>query len=221
MNEINNNNDPFEDVFRDRFADFESEPDTQLWQKIEPKLPVDSTRKFPYWQTSAVVILLLAGLWIYREKYSDNVVIKSDEFQTENINPPLSVSTQTTKINNPTTNPSPLSVSSQTTQSKNTTKKSDEKIDIEKLPNRSLQDDKESFGVNENDKITNGNVENSLISEGKINIAKFPNKSLKDDKESFVVSESSGSSPFEGRLPYSTKEVKDNNFAKNNAGNNY
>ena len=86
MNEINENNDPFEDVFRDRFADFESEPDTQLWQKIEPKLPVDSIRKFPYWQTSAVVILLLlAGLWTYREKDSDDIIIKSDDSQTEKI----------------------------------------------------------------------------------------------------------------------------------------
>ena len=85
MNEINENNDPFEDVFRDRFADFESEPDTQLWQKIEPKLPVDSTRKFPYWQISAVVILLLAGLWIYREKDSKDIKTKSDDSQTEKI----------------------------------------------------------------------------------------------------------------------------------------
>jgi hypothetical protein len=79
MNAHNNENDPFEDVFRDRFADFESEPDSQLWQKIEPKLPVDSTRKFPYWQTSAVMILLLlAGLWTY-------LVTKSDDSQTHKI----------------------------------------------------------------------------------------------------------------------------------------
>jgi hypothetical protein len=209
MNAHNNNNDPFEDVFRDRFTDFESEPDTQLWQKIEPKLPVDSTRKFPYWQISAVVILLLAGLWIYREKYSDDVVTKSDEFQTVNINPPspLSVSTQTTPPINP------LIVND---LAKNKTTKLEEKIDIEKLPNRFLQDDKVSFGVNENDKITNGSVENSLISEGKINIAKFPNKSLQDDKETFLISESYGSRPFEGRLPYSAKETTDNNFSKNN-----
>ena len=80
MNIHNNENDPFEDVFRDRFADFESEPDTQLWQKIEPKLPVDATRKFPYWQTSAVVILLLlAGLWTYHKEYSGEIIIKSDD----------------------------------------------------------------------------------------------------------------------------------------------
>ena len=80
MNIHNNENDPFEDVFRDRFADFESEPNTQLWQKIEPKLPVDATRKFPYWQTSAVVIsLLLAGLWTYRKEYSGEITTKSDD----------------------------------------------------------------------------------------------------------------------------------------------
>jgi hypothetical protein len=115
MNAHNNENDPFEDVFRDRFADFESEPDTQLWQKIEPKLPVDSTRKFPYWQISAVVILLLlAGLWTYREKYSDDVLTKSNKFQTKNLNlltPLLSVSSQTT----PKTNTRELSVETQTT----------------------------------------------------------------------------------------------------------
>ncbi len=80
MNIHNNENDLFEDVFKDRFADFESEPDTQLWQKIEPKLPVDATRKFPYWQTSAVVILLLlAGLWTYRKEYSGEIITKSDD----------------------------------------------------------------------------------------------------------------------------------------------
>ncbi len=82
MNIHNNDIDPFEDVFRDRFSDFESEPDTQLWQKIEPKLPVDATRKFPYWQTSSVVILLLAGLWIYREKNSGDGVMKSNDNET-------------------------------------------------------------------------------------------------------------------------------------------
>ncbi len=120
MNIHNNENDPFEDVFKDRFADFESEPDTQLWQKIEPKLPLDSTRKFPYWQTSAVVILLLlAGLWIYTEKGDDDVLTKSNKFQTKNLNqktpnlnPLLSVSPQTT----PKTNTLLLSVKTQTTK---------------------------------------------------------------------------------------------------------
>jgi hypothetical protein len=104
MNAINDNNDPFEDIFRNRFADFESEPDMKLWQKIEPKLPVDSTRKFPYWQTSAVVILLLlAGLWTYHHKYSDNFITKSDDSRTKNAitNLPSSVFTQNTKLNNP------------------------------------------------------------------------------------------------------------------------
>jgi hypothetical protein len=214
MNAHNNNNDPFEDVFRDRFADFESEPDTQLWQKIEPKLPVDSTRRFPYWQTSAVAILLLAGLWIYREKYSDDVVMKSGEFQTANINPPSPLSDYASQWSPQTNQPiNPLIVND---LAKNTTTKLEEKIDIEKLPNRSLQDDKVSFGVSENDKITNGNVENSLISEDKINIAKIPNGSLQDDKETFLISESHGSRPSKGQLPYSAKETTDNNFSKNN-----
>jgi hypothetical protein len=99
MNAHNNENDPFEDVFRDRFADFESEPDTQLWQKIEPKLPVNPTRKFPYWQISAgIILLLLVGLWTYREKYSEDVAIDSDVIRTKNLNSLLSVSPQTTKI---------------------------------------------------------------------------------------------------------------------------
>ena len=98
MNIHNNENNPFEDVFRDRFTDFESEPDIQLWQKIEPHLPVNFTRRFPYWQTSAVVIiLLLAGLWTYREKYSDDVITRSNEFQANNLNPLLSVSPHITK----------------------------------------------------------------------------------------------------------------------------
>jgi hypothetical protein len=212
MNAHNNENDPFEDVFRDRFADFESEPDTQLWQKIEPKLPVDSTRKFPYWQISSVAILLLAGLWMYREKYSDDVITKSDDNKTRAVShgshpPSLSaVSTQTTPPINP------LIVNN---LEKNTTKKLEEKIDIEKIPNRSFQDDKVSFVFNKNDKITNGNIEHNLTSEGKMNITKLPNSSLQDDKETFMDSESFGSRPFEGRLPYSAKETKDNNFSKN------
>ena len=142
MNEINENNDPFEDVFRDRFADFESEPDTQLWQKIEPKLPVDSTRKFPYWQTSAVVIiLLLAGLWTYREKDSDDIIIKSDDSQTEKI-----VKLEGNQIKEKMssdyrlTEPNPTqSIDSKgligNYLEKNTTKQLEEKTDIAKLSN--------------------------------------------------------------------------------------
>ena len=116
MNIRNNENNPFEDVFRDRLADFESEPDAQLWQKIEPHLPVNFTRKFPYWQTSAVVIiLLLAGLWTYHEKYSDNVITKSNESQANNLNPLLSVSPYTIK----NSLKSLLPVSSQTAQKTN------------------------------------------------------------------------------------------------------
>jgi hypothetical protein len=82
MNELDNTKDPFEELFRDRFADFESEPDTQLWNKIEPQLPVDSTRTMPYWQISTVIILmLLLGWGVYRNerptdaKTSENTVL--------------------------------------------------------------------------------------------------------------------------------------------------
>jgi hypothetical protein len=65
MNATNDNNDPFEDIFRDRFADFESEPDEILWNKIEPQLPVNPTRRFPYWQISAVILgLFLGGIYV-------------------------------------------------------------------------------------------------------------------------------------------------------------
>ena len=112
MNAINDNNDPFEDIFRNRFADFESEPDTQLWQKIEPKLPVDSIRKFPYWQISAVaILLLLAGLWTYREEYSSEIITKSgDNSQKIVLNNPLIINDL----------------------EKNTTQKLEDKIDISK-----------------------------------------------------------------------------------------
>ena len=89
MNAHNNENNPFEDVFRDRFADFESEPNAQLWQKIEPQLPVNFTRKFSYWQISAVVVLLLTGFWTYREIYSidslSKKMVESDDSQIANI----------------------------------------------------------------------------------------------------------------------------------------
>lgn len=86
MNEHNTENDPLEDMFRDRFDDFESESDIQLWQKIESQLLVNPTRKSAYWQTSVIIILLLvAALWIYHEKHSDNLMIKSDTIQKEQI----------------------------------------------------------------------------------------------------------------------------------------
>ncbi|MEA5139944.1 hypothetical protein [Arcicella rigui] len=66
MNAIDNEKDPFEDIFRDTFSDFESEPDALLWEKIEPQLPVTPTRKLPYWQFASVaIVLLLAGLSLY------------------------------------------------------------------------------------------------------------------------------------------------------------
>ena len=64
MNAINDNNDPFEDIFRNRFADFESEPNEIIWHKIEPQLPVNPTKRFPYWQISAVILgLFLGGIY--------------------------------------------------------------------------------------------------------------------------------------------------------------
>lgn len=69
MNAINDNNEPFEDIFRDRFADFESEPNEILWNKIEPQLPVNHTRRFPYWQTSAVILgLFLGGIYFTKKE---------------------------------------------------------------------------------------------------------------------------------------------------------
>ena len=72
MNAINDNNDPFEDIFRDRFADFESEPSEILWNKIEPQLPVNPTRRFAYWQISAVILGLFLG-GIYFTRNTENV----------------------------------------------------------------------------------------------------------------------------------------------------
>lgn len=66
MNALDNEKDPFEDIFRNTFSDFESEPDALLWEKIEPQLPVPPTRKLPYWQFASVaLVLLLAGLSLY------------------------------------------------------------------------------------------------------------------------------------------------------------
>jgi hypothetical protein len=202
MNAHNKENDPFEDVFKDRFADFESEPDTQLWQKIEPKLPVDSTRKFPYWQTSAVAMLLLAGLWIYREDYLGDVVTDSDDSQTKNI-----VKLGGNQIKNKMSSDSRLTESNptQNTNGKdlivndlaiNTTKnvsiKSDDKMDIDKLPNRSLQDDNEaSVRRKEGKYITeiDENKKSSLFSN--------PNTTIETSTTSF-------------------SKTTDNNFSENN-----
>lgn len=173
MNAHNNEKDPFEDVFRDRFADFESEPDTQLWQKIAPQLPVNFTRKFPYWQTSAVIIiLLLAGFWTYREKYSDNVITKSDDSQTKNINPSLSESSRitTASIKNPSDDRQIKSISSSNYRltdvnpknkdlsvidlGKSTTKKVASNVNITKLSNNSVQEGKNVFLLREKEEMT-------------------------------------------------------------------
>jgi hypothetical protein len=188
MNAHNNENDPFEEVFRDRFADFESEPDNQLWQKIEPKLPVDSTRKFPYWQISAVVSLLLAGLWTY-------YATKSDDSQTENLTPLLSESPQTT---NEVLKPK-LSVKTTGTHSQTTT--GDEVITkLEDNKTRDANHGSRPFEgrlpysrttpnnaliVNDLEKNTTKNV--SVKSEDKMDIAKLSNRSLQEDNEASVL----------------------------------
>eukprot|EP01136_Pigoraptor_vietnamica_P032670 Opistho-1_new@94792 len=66
MNALDNEKDPFEDIFRDKLFDFESEPNDKLWKSIEPQLPANPARKIPYWQMAAVaVLLLLTGIGVY------------------------------------------------------------------------------------------------------------------------------------------------------------
>ena len=83
MNAINDNNDSFEDIFRDRFADFESEPSEILWNKIEPQLPVKPTRRFPYWQISALILgLFLGGIYFTR---NDESLTETPAFASPNV----------------------------------------------------------------------------------------------------------------------------------------
>jgi hypothetical protein len=160
MNALNDNNDPFEDIFRDRFADFESEPSEILWNKIEPQLPVNTTRRFPYWQISAVaIILLLAGLWSYREKYSEGNITQSDDSQTvsktksdnNSIQRELPSETRLTEVNPIQNNESKDLIVNDL--SKNKINKSEEKIHIEKLPNKFSQDKNETFVFGEKEDI--------------------------------------------------------------------
>lgn len=66
MNALDNQKDPFEDIFRDKLFDFESEPNDKLWKSIEPQLPANPARRLPYWQMAAVaVLLLLTGIGVY------------------------------------------------------------------------------------------------------------------------------------------------------------
>ncbi|MBB6002096.1 hypothetical protein [Arcicella rosea] len=66
MNALDNEKDPFEDIFRDKLFDFESEPNDKLWKSIEPQLPANPARILPYWQMTAVaVLLLLTGIGVY------------------------------------------------------------------------------------------------------------------------------------------------------------
>ena len=201
MNEINENNDPFEDVFRDRFADFESEPDTQLWQKIEPKLPVDSTRKFPYWQTSAVVILLLiAGLWTYREKDSDNIITDSNDSQTEKLNLPCSVSPQTTNNGN-----KPLTVND---LEKNTTNVFTQESSV-----RTQTTATENILFNESSVRTQRTAESSIRTTGTHNQTTAGTQTTADNKKSSIFSNPNTTIEL---TKTSFNKITDNNFSKDN-----
>ena len=192
MNAHNKENDPFEDVFRDRFADFESEPDTQLWQKIEPKLPVDSTRKFPYWQISTgIILLLLTGLWIYRENLEDDNqaenIINSVNNRTEK--PLLSGSQQITIPNKP------LTVSDLTKRKTNNVEiKLTEKLTIKEPAFESVVGTAEIHrqilviekGNNIDEARKNDNEKTLLFSESNTTI-KFPDASL--EKENRLLTE--------------------------------
>ncbi|MFY7829567.1 MAG: hypothetical protein ACOVQ4_20710, partial [Flectobacillus sp.] len=59
MNASNNDIDPFEDFFHDRFNDFESDVDDALWAKLEPQLPLPSFSRLMLWHLAAAVALLL------------------------------------------------------------------------------------------------------------------------------------------------------------------
>ncbi len=92
MNAINDNNDPFEDIFQNRFADFESEPNELLWNRIEPQLPVNPTRRFPYWQISAVILGLFLGGTYFTRKEKSNMVYNSANIAKAVKNPSMSSS---------------------------------------------------------------------------------------------------------------------------------
>ena len=171
MNAHNNENDPFEDVFRDRFADFESEPNAQLWQKIEPQLPVNSTRKFSYWQISAVLVLLLTGFWTYREIYSTDdlteKIMKSYDRQTVNI------------------------AKSEDNHLHINTKSNDSRTAITLSPNYGLTEENPKQNTDNKDLIINEAEKNTtkdimVKSVENRNTAKFPNKSLQKKKEAFL-----------------------------------
>lgn len=59
MNASNNDIDPFEGFFHDKFNDFESEVDDALWANIEPQLPLPSFSRLMLWHLAAAVVLLL------------------------------------------------------------------------------------------------------------------------------------------------------------------
>jgi hypothetical protein len=169
-------------VFRDRFSNFESEPDTQLWQKIEPKLPADSTKKFPYWQISSVVILLLlASLWNYFKIQTDDSQtgskIKSDESHTLNKTKLDDNQVESNSSSDyPVTGVIPTRITENKSliindlsknMAKKVTVKSEDNINIPKPLNRFSQNGNKEFLFEGNDKklvITNKNKKYSLFS---------------------------------------------------------
>ncbi len=201
MNAHNNENDPFEDMFRDRFADFESEPDSQLWQKIQPQLPVDSTRKLLYWQTCTVLILLLAGFWTYREISSiDDLtekIMKSDDSQTVNI------------------------AKSEDNHVHNNTKSNDSRTAITSLPNDDLTEENPKQNTDNKDLIINEAEKNATKDDIMVksvenrNTAKFPNKSLQKKKEAFLNNnESTKEKAFLFSINNTTTDIPKTSFNK-------
>ena len=204
MNAHNNENDPFEDVFRDRFADFESEPDSQLWQKIEPQLPVDSTRKLPYWQTAAVVILLLAGFWIYRETYSlddsSEKIIKSDDSQTANTWKQNNTKSDDSQTANTSTSDYRLTKESQTAIASTSEYRLTEE-------NPKLNIDIQDLTVDDLEKIA---IKRRIVKSAENrNTTKFPNRFLQKKKEIFFNNKESTK---EESFLFSTDDISKTSF---------
>ncbi len=107
MNVSNNDEkDPLEDFFNDRFQDFESDVDDMLWAKIAPELPLPSFIKLISWQlisVAALVLFVMGLLWFDPTEYEKNTLTSTATiFSPQKYNPKHILAIPSSQLNGST-----------------------------------------------------------------------------------------------------------------------
>ena len=70
----NLSNDPFEDIFRERFSNFEAEPANTAWENIYEKINTNQRIKIPFW-CWPIAAMLAVGVFLLWPKNEENTKI--------------------------------------------------------------------------------------------------------------------------------------------------